>query len=83
MRPASAGCFLEVLMSYILSVPNKLEASSFNALRRLMLQTNTKLGGQVIYDIHPPAFQGAKWYAFYTEQMDSKEMLGEQIKDVG
>lgn len=67
-------------MNRILNVPQKIEASSFNSLRRLMLQVNTKLGGQVIYDIHPPAYQGAKWFAFYTEQMDNKELLEEQLK---
>lgn len=68
-------------MNRILNVPQKIEATSFNSLRRLMLQVNTKLGGQVIYDIHPPAYPQAKWYAFYYERMDNKELLQEQLKD--
>jgi hypothetical protein len=64
----------------VLEVPNKLEASSFNQLRRLMLMTNTRLGGRVIYDIKPPQYQGAKWYAFYVEKMTETEMLKEQLE---
>jgi hypothetical protein len=65
-----------------LLVPNKLEASSFSILRRKMLINNTRLGGRVIYDIKPPSYKGASWYAFYTEKIDSSELLKEQLNDV-
>ena len=65
----------------VFQVPNKLEATSFNQLRRLMLITNTRLNGRVIYNIVPPSYEGAKWYAFYTEKMDNSELLKNQLKE--
>lgn len=63
----------------VLEVPNILEASSFNQLRRKMLLTNSRLGGKVIYDVKPPQYQGGKWYAFYVERMDEKELIKEAL----
>ena len=64
-----------------LEVPNKLEATSFAQLRRMMLFNNSRLGGRVIYDIKPPAYKGAKWFAFYVERMDEKELIKEAINE--
>lgn len=67
-------------MSITYEIPNKLEARSFDELRALMLKTNVKSGGKVIYDIHPPKTDKGKWYAFYYEKLDSKELLKDQLK---
>jgi len=61
-------------------IPNKLEARSFDELRVLLLQNNMRLGGKVIYDIHPPRVAKGKWYAFYYEKVDATEFLKRQLK---
>ena len=42
-----------------------------------MLITNNRLGGRVIYQISPPSYSGAKWYAFYVERVDAREVFKE------
>jgi hypothetical protein len=69
-------------MSITYEIPNKLEARNFEELRVLMLKTNVKLGGKVIYDIHPPKTDKGKWYAFYYEKLDAQGILKEQLKTV-
>lgn len=69
-------------MADAFEVPHKLQASSFEALKRQMLNTNFKLGGRVIYDIHPPSYKGAKWYAFYTMALDDKQALSDELEKV-
>lgn len=69
-------------MGQSLLVPNKLEASNFEDLRFQMLATNIRKGGRVLYDIHPPVSPKSKWYAFYTEEMDTKELLSKQLKQI-
>lgn len=61
-------------------VPNKLEARNFDELRVLMLATNVRMGGKVLYDIHPPRNSKDRWYAFYYEKMSAEGMLREQLK---
>jgi hypothetical protein len=67
----------------VYKVPHKLQASTFEQLKRLMLLNNAKLGGRVIYDICPPSYKGAKWYAFYTQEVDEKQVLSDEIKNLG
>lgn len=61
-------------------IPNKLESRNFEELRLLMLSNNVRLGGKVIYDIHPPKSPKGKWYAFYYEKMDLKQATTERLK---
>ena len=63
-------------------IPNIIEARGFKRLRALMVKTNIKLGGKVIYDIKPPSYPGAKWYAVYYEEIETKEMLKEQLEEI-
>jgi hypothetical protein len=39
-----------------------------------------RLGGKVLYDIHPPRAAKGKWYAFYYEKVDATEFLSKQLK---
>jgi hypothetical protein len=63
-------------------VPNKLEARNFEELRVLMLGNNMRLGGKVIYDIHPPTSSKAKWYAFFYEKMEAQQVMKEQLNEL-
>lgn len=63
-------------------IPNKLESRNFEELRLLMLSNNVRLGGKVIYDIHPPKSSKGLWYAFYYERMDHKQLTSERLKKV-
>lgn len=69
-------------MSITYEIPNKLEARNFDELRALMLKTNVKMGGKVIYDIHPPKTDKGKWYAFYYEKLEIKEIVKEQLNKI-
>jgi len=60
-------------------IPNKLEARNFDELRAFMLANNVRLGGKVIYDIHPPRSTKGKWLAFFYEKMSTQEMIKEQL----
>ena len=61
-------------------IPNKIEARNFDELRVLLLQNNRRLGGKVLYDIHPPKTSKGKWFAFYYEKVDATEFLSKQLK---
>lgn len=62
-----------------LEIPYKLEAASFEDLQLLMYATNIRIGGRVKYDIHPPHSTKGKWFAFYYERVEAKQMLKERL----
>lgn len=62
-----------------LEIPYKIEAASFEDLQLLMLATNSRIGGKVFYDIHPPNSKNGKWYAFYYEKVEATKMLQERL----
>ena len=69
-------------MNITYDIPNKLEARNFDELRVLMFHNNVRLGGKVIYDIHPPKTSKGKWYAFFYEKFDMAQITSEQLKKI-
>jgi len=63
-------------------IPNIIEARNFKRLRALMAKNNYKLGGKVLYEIKPPAYKGAKWYATFYEEIDATEILKQQLEEL-
>ncbi|MHA1305175.1 MAG: hypothetical protein ACTSPI_15865 [Candidatus Heimdallarchaeaceae archaeon] len=47
-----------------------------------MAKNNYKLGGKVLYEIKPPAYKGAKWYATFYEEIDATEILKQQLEEL-
>lgn len=67
-------------MNHQASLPNYITASSPQGLRRLMFQTNARIGGMIEYfDIQQYTENGKqKWIAwYYTKLKDLSELEGE------
>lgn len=69
-------------MNKTYEIPNILEARDFQELRALMLQTNVKLGGKVLYTLYPPSGAKGRWRASYYEKVEFKEVIKKQLENI-
>jgi hypothetical protein len=67
-------------MDTFFEVPNILKSRSFDELRLLMLDNNMRLGGKVLYEIKPPTTKNGFWYAVYYDEMNTQQIIKEQLE---
>lgn len=45
-----------------------------------MLDNNMRLGGKVLYEIKPPTTKNGFWYAVYYDEMNTQQIIKEQLE---